>query len=231
MQKRKKLIVVGVLVLCCAAVIAAALLLRSGREQPLPHAPPQIAYPNGAEEPLPRLAEDLIPADVVAGLLRAVRDWDLASASRWATSLQDTIFSDEYRGVLVPLITRIEFNARAQRILGDTAIVDVSVYAVDLRSALGDLRENAANYLLHRQLENTEPNWAEFLSEHISRLEDTDSLMRVMRTAPAYLLMDSQGNWVFDAQSPDNAAFYNAVSGGLPELIEFLSEVEAAAAE
>jgi len=229
MNKRKKLIIIGIIAVCCVALLVCGLLLRAGREAPMPHTPPLVALPNGAEEPLLRLAEELTPADVVDGLLRAVRSWDLASATHWSTPAQGTIFTDAYRNVLTPFIYRIEWNARVQRIIEDYAIVEVSVYAVDLRSALGDLRENAANYLLHRQLENAEPDLLLFLGEHIARLEEPENNMRVMRTAKAHLIKDSRGNWMFDAQIPENAGFHNAVSGGLVEMLETLSQVEAAA--
>ena len=226
MEKRKKLFVIAILALVAAILIAGAMLIRRQGEPPVTHTPPQVQR---QAQNIPQIVERLTPADTVVGLLRALREWNMASAAQWSTPAEGTIFSDAYRGVLVPVITRIEFDTRVERIDGSTAIVDVSVYAVDLRTALGDLSENAANYLLHRELEEGDPDWVAFLSEHMSRLEDVDSLIRMRRTAPAHLVMDGNGSWLFEAGNPDNTNFYNAVSGGLPELIATLSQVQVAA--
>ena len=225
MKNRKKLYIIAGFVLIPAIFIVASFM--SNRQQTpdaIVHTPPSFSRQNDQQ-----LAQFLTPADSVTHLLRALRDWDLAASSQWMTPATDLIFSGTYRGALGPLITRIEFNTRVERISGTTAIVDVSVYAVDLRTALGDLTEHAANYLLHRELEDSPHDWPAFLAEHVARLEDTNSLIRVMRSAPAHLVMDQGGNWLLDADNPDNRDFYNAVSGGLLDLLDMLDEVEPAA--
>ena len=225
MENRKKILIVGIAALVCIAGITAALIL-GGQEDAAPHTPPltpqQGEGPGGA-----RQAESLTPAESLGDLLWALRDWDLLAVARWSTPAPDTIFTDAYRSVLVPAVTRLEYNTRVERITGSSAIVEVSVYAVDLSLALGNLTESASNYLAHVQLEGTMPDWPQFLTEHISRLENVDSLLRVMRTAPAHLVADSNGNWLFEAGNPQNRDFYNAVSGGLLDMLDVFLEMQA----
>ena len=225
--RQRKLFFRAVFILVLAIAIAAAAVI-AGYEQPAAHTPPLVSGQN-AEPRAEQFAQSLAPAHTVNGLLRALRDWDLAAGAQWMTTTQETIFSDRYRGVLAPVSERIEFNTGVERITGNSAIVEVAIYAVDLQKALGDLSENAANYLRHRELEGAEPCWPKFVAEQLARLEDdVSSLIRIRRTAPAHLVMDENSNWFFDAQNPDNRDFYNAASGGLLDLIEKLEQVRPA---
>jgi len=226
--KTRKPFVRIILILVLAIMIATAMFVARG-EEPIPHAPPLVAGQENEQnaEPL-RFAQPLTPTDAVTGLLRALRDWDLISAAQWMAPAQGGVFFNTYHSVLAPMAGRIEFNTNVERITGSNAVVEISIYAVDLQSALGDLTDDAANYLLHRELEDTDPDWPAFLAEHVSRLEDIPSLIRVKRTAPVHLILDESGNWLFDAGNPDNTGFYNAVSGGLFDLLERLGQVEAA---
>ena len=224
-QKRKFFVrVIFILVLAIAIATAAVV---AGDDQSEIHTPPLVAAQD-RQPPAEQFAQSLAPADTVNGLLRALRDWDLAVAAQWMTTTQETIFSDRYRDVLAPVSERIEFNTSVERIRGDHAVVEVAIYAVDLQKALGDLTDNAANYLLHRELEGAEPNWPEFIAGQMTRLDDADHLIRVKRTAPAHLVVDANANWFLDAQNPDNRDFFNAASGGLLDLIEKLEQVRAA---
>ncbi|MCL2857287.1 MAG: hypothetical protein FWE19_06160 [Oscillospiraceae bacterium] len=225
MEKRKKILIIGLAGLVCIAGISAALLF-GGQGDATTHTPP-LAPQQGEGTGGVRQAESLTPAEALGDLLWALRDWDLIAVARWSTPAPDTIFTDAYRGVLVPAVTRLEYNTRVERASGSSAIVEVSVYAVDFGLALGDLTESASNYLAHIQLEGGTPNWPQFLGEHVSRLENMDSLIRVMRTAPAHLVADSQGNWLFEAGNPENRDFFNAVSGGLLDILDLLWELQA----
>jgi len=225
MEKRKKILIIGLAGLVCIAGIAAALHL-GGQGDLAPHTPPLSPQQEEGTGGV-RQAESLTPAESLGDLLWALRDWDLLAVARWSTPAPDTIFTDAYRGVLVPAVTRLEYNTRVERVSGSNAIVEVSVYAVDFGLALGSLTESATNYLTHVQLEGTTPNWPQFLSEHVSRLENIDTLIRVMRTAPAHLVGDSNNNWLFEAGNPENRDFYNAVSGGLLDILDELLELQA----
>jgi len=225
MEKRKKILIIGLAGLVCIAGIAAALHF-GGQGDATAHTPPLTPEPEDGTGTV-RLAESLTPAESLSDLLWALRDWDLLAVARWSTPAPDTIFTDAYRGVLVPAVTRLEYNTRVERVSGGNAIVEVSVYAVDFGLALGDLTENASNYLAHVQLEGGTPDWPQFLSEHVARLENVDSLIRVMRTAPVHLVADSHNNWLFEAGNPENRDFYNAVSGGLVDILEHLLELQA----
>ena len=220
MDNRKKILIIGLVVLVCLAGIT-AVVITGGREDPVPHAPPLVQ-----QHPDVRTAESLTPAESLSDLLWALRDWDLVAVARWSTPAGDTIFTDAYRGVLVPAVTRLEYNTRVERITGNSAIVEVSVYAVDFGLALGSLTESASNYLAHAQLEGITPDWPQFLAEHVSRLENIDTLLRAMRTAPVHLVADSNDNWLFEAGNPENRDFYNAVSGGLLDILEYLLELQ-----
>ena len=225
MEKRKKILMIGLVGLVFVAAMAAAMLF-GGQGDAVPHTPPLVP-PEQEEGPgAGRPAESLTPAESLGDLLWALRDWDLLAVARWSTPASDTIFTETYRGVLVPAVTRLEYNTRVERVTGKAAIVEVSVYAVDLCLALGNLTDSASNYLAHVQLEGTVPNWPQFLSEHMARLENVDSLIRVMRTAPAHLVADSNGNWLFEAGNPENRDFYNAVSGGLLDILDLLLELQ-----
>ena len=224
--RKRKLFVRAAIVLGLIIVISVAMRI-ADHEEPMTHTPP-LAAGQGGEQVPGQFAQNLTPADTVAALMRALREWNVPSAAQWMTTTQGSIFSDTYRDILAPVSERIEFNINVQRADGGRAIVEVAVYAVDLPKALGDMTEDAANYLLHRELADADPNWPEFVAEQLARLGDTNQLIRVMRTAAVHLVADPSGNWLLDAQNPDNTAFYNAASGGLLDLLEGLEQIRPA---
>jgi len=230
--KSRKTLIKTILILLLAVIVVSAMII-TGAEDPAVHTPPSESGQATPEDPTQngedmRIAGALSPTDVVTGLMRAVRDWDMVAAARLMPPEHGGIFFETYRDVLAPFVFRLEFDANVERITGSHAIVEVSVYAVDLQSAFGDLSEDAANYLLHRELANSDPSWPEFLAHHTLAIEDIPSLIRMKRIAPVHLVLDENGNWMFDAQNPENESFYNAIGGGVFDLIERLAQIEAA---
>jgi len=230
MTNRRKFLIAGSIILALAIVFALTQWWSGRDKNPmLTHTPPSASdQPQGGTGL--QNAQPLTPGQSLNLLLHAWRDWDLSTASQFIRTPGVEVFSEHYRDALAPFAERMEFNVNVERVTGNTAVVDVAVYAVDFEQALGDLTENAANYLVHRELDSSTPDWPLFLAEYVSRLENIEELMRIQRTAPAYLVQTENGNWVLDAEDPENAAFYNAVSGGLLDLLDKLEQVEPAEA-
>ncbi|MCL2578812.1 MAG: hypothetical protein FWE32_02155 [Oscillospiraceae bacterium] len=227
MKNRKRALVAVSIILALAVIFALAFIWR-GREgrRAVDHAPPNITAEHISDRTDLRNAQPLTPSQSLDVLLHALRDWNLGTASQFISPAGVDIFSDSYREALGPLIDRLEFGIRVERITEQAAVVEVAVYAIDFDRALGNMTEHAANYLLHRELDSSQPNWPEFLAEHVARLENPDQLIRVQRTATVHMIQAETGHWVLDGENPENRAFYNAVSGGLLDMIDRLAEVE-----
>ena len=218
MISRRK-IQIGAVILVAVILIAAALVIipRIGAPPPVEHSPH-----------LGRIAagDSSTPSGAVVGALGALRDWDLELAAQWMSEAPDGIFTDAYRQVLASALARLEFEPGSERVTGNTAIVDVSVIAVDMSAALGDISADAARFLHGSAAEDTDPNWASFLEQYIN-IMDVDGLIRIRRTTTAHLIQDSEGQWRLDTHNPANRGFYNVVSGGLIDILDVLGEVYA----
>ncbi|MDR2909577.1 MAG: hypothetical protein LBU86_06820 [Oscillospiraceae bacterium] len=223
-MKRKEWVVIGSVLLIAAAVIVVMMrvIASRGKEDP----PITEHAPYDTSNALAAPTDNSAPEGAVEGMLTALREWDTGLIAQWMSEVPEGAVSDAYHGILVPTLARIEFEAGPAKITGDTAMVDVSVTAVDIGGALGDLSVDAAGYLLTCSMDNTEPDWGAFLAGYMD-IMDVEGLLRVNRRSTAHLIKDAGGKWRLDAGNPENLDFYNAVTGGLPEVIETLQNVQA----
>lgn len=212
---KKRRIILSIVAVILVAALGGGIFLVVKRSGP----PPEL------HQPYTRVsADNTTPSGAVVGLLTALRDWDLGIAAQWMSELPPTPFTEAYHNILAPVLSRIEFDTGAEKIVGQTAMVDVSIISVDLGVAFGDITSKAAGYLLSSALSHDEPDWTDFLAGYVAEL-NVEEMMRIKRQATAYLVQDSGGKWRLDTQSPDNRDFYNAVTGGLISTMEALKQV------
>lgn len=215
MKKRRTVIIVVAIVL--VAALAGGIFLVVERSGPMP----EVHHPYVRVD-----ADNTTPSGAIVGLLTALRDWDLGIAAQWMGDMPVSPFTEAYHSALAPALSRMEFDIGAEKIMGRTAMVDVSITSVDFGVAFGDITTKAAAYLLTSALDHDEPDWSEFLASYLSEL-NPDEMIRVKRQATAFLIQDSGGKWRLDTQNSDNRDFYNAITGGLVSTMEALKQVAA----
>ncbi len=173
---------------------------------------------------VPLSADNTSPSGAVVGLAEALKNWDLGLAAQWMALAPQGPFTDAYQNVLAPALARMELELGAERIEGTFAWVDVSVTAVDVGGGLGSLSADAASYLVSCMIGQSQADWGEFLTAYLAET-NTEEMLRVRRDATVYLTQDSGGKWRIDANSPENRAFCNALTGGLLDVLDQLEQL------
>lgn len=205
------------------AAVTAGLLLWVWRQAP-PRLGSAAEHQPGPPALSPAVPDNSNPGGAVLGLAQALQSWDLGLAAQWMALAPQGPFTDAYQNVLAPALARMEIELGAERTEGDHAWVDVSVTAVDVGGALGNLSAGAASYLVSCMLSRSQADWGAFLEGCLSDANAAE-LIRVQRNATAYLTRDGKGKWRIDAGHPENRAFCNALTGGLLDVLEQLEQL------
>ncbi len=219
-HKRWIVTVLALIVLAALAFGVAFLVQRAG-PQPQEHVPgagSSVVFGNES------------PTGAVIGFTDALRNWDMGLAAQLMSHAPESIFTEAYHNVLTPVLSRLEVEVGAEQISGDIACVDASVLAVDFGGTLADMSADAASYLATSVLYGTDADWSLFLSDYLAGM-NAGELLRVRRDAPVYLVRDSGGHWRIDTENTENAAFFSALTGGLPESVERLRTAAGLAGE
>lgn len=130
---------------------------------------------------------------------------------------------EEYYSLLKPMSERVSYKIGNYSVDGDTAMVDVSVTAVDAQSAVNSVMPGAAAHIIVMQMTGKDVSHPEqILADYAAANIEWDTLPTIRTDATLYLIMGADGEWKVDASNPDNLGFLNAISGGGVEVAKNL---------
>lgn len=172
--------------------------------------PPDPTTPDGAAEILLDNISSLKGEDIDAAIQEVFPSAQLPQA---ATEL------------LKPITERMTYTVGNSKVDGDTAMVDVSITAVDAKSALNSVLAGAAAYTALQRAggntENPEDLFARYIAEHV----DWDKAATIKTDATVHLVKGGDGEWKLDTGNPDNLQLANALSGGAVDLLTDISSM------
>ena len=170
------------------------------------------------------------PVSAAEDILEAISTWEQGDAIDFLSDVDDAgAYLVTFGGVAEQLAARMSYQVHTGRVTGRTAVVDVTVSAVNVGDIANPLLTQSATYLAFSRIMNRPADLNVFIADRSQVL--VENALTISIHTSMHLILGTDGQWRLDLSNEDNLMFLNALCGGgiLPHITAIESIIERAA--
>ena len=165
--------------------------------------------------PVAHAAENRPPCPLQATeeILEAITTWEQGDSLDFLSEEEELqAYLATFGGVMEQLAQRMSYQVHAGMVDGRTAVVDVTITAVNAGEMAGPLLTQAATYLAFQRLMGREPDLNAHLAARAAVL--IEGMYTISTPTSVHLIMGGDGEWKLDLSNEENLMFLDALCGG-----------------
>jgi len=167
--------------------------------------------------------EQPCPMSAATEILEAITTWEQGDSLDFLSDDEVLAYLTTFGGVAQQLVERMSYQVHAGMVDGRTAVVDVTITAVNVGDMAGSLLTQSAAYLAFARFLNRPPDLNAYISARAEVL--IDEMHTISMPTSIHLIMGGDGQWKLDLSNEGNLMFLNALFGG--GILPYINIIEA----